>query len=51
MTPRLEHYVERLTVCSLFGLFALCYGISQIAGGIQLRSTGQDIPTILGHAT
>jgi hypothetical protein len=28
----------------------LCYGVSQIAAGIQLRSAGQDVRTILGRA-
>jgi uncharacterized membrane protein HdeD (DUF308 family) len=39
-----------VTVALLFGLFALVYGISQIAAGVQLRRTGQDVQTILGHA-
>jgi uncharacterized membrane protein HdeD (DUF308 family) len=43
--------VGAVTLALLLGLFALCYGIAQIAGGIQLRSTGQDVRTILGHAT
>jgi len=34
----------------LFGLFALCYGISQIAMGVQLRSAGRDAQTILRRA-
>jgi uncharacterized membrane protein HdeD (DUF308 family) len=39
--------VGAVTLALLFGLFALCYGISQIAVGIQLRSAGQDVRTLL----
>jgi uncharacterized membrane protein HdeD (DUF308 family) len=38
------------TLALLYGLFALFYGISQIAAGIQLRSAGQDVQSLLGHA-
>jgi uncharacterized membrane protein HdeD (DUF308 family) len=42
--------VRAVTLALLFGLFALCYGVSQIAAGIQLRSAGQDVRTMLGRA-
>jgi uncharacterized membrane protein HdeD (DUF308 family) len=42
--------VGAVTLALLYGLFALCYGISQIAAGIQLRSAGQDVQTLLGRA-
>ncbi len=42
--------VGAVTLALLFGLFSLFYGISQIAAGVQLRSAGQDVQTILGHA-
>src|SRR6266487_7083780 len=37
--------VGAVTLALLFGLFALCYGISQIAAGIELRSAGQHVRT------
>jgi len=42
--------VGAVTLALLFGLFALCYGVSQIAAGVQLRSAGQDVRTVLGRA-
>jgi uncharacterized membrane protein HdeD (DUF308 family) len=42
--------VGAVTLALLYGLFALCYGISQITAGIQLRSAGRDVQTILGRA-
>jgi len=30
-------------------VFALTYGVTPIAAGIQLRSAGQDVQTILGR--
>ena len=42
--------VGAVTLALLYGLFALCYGIAQIGAGIQLRSAGQDVQTLLGHA-
>ncbi len=42
--------VGAVTLALLYGLFALCYGISQITAGIQLRGAGQDVQTLLGRA-
>ena len=42
--------IGAVTLALLFGLFALFYGISQIAAGVQLRSAGHDVQTVLGHA-
>src|SRR5215469_2630965 len=42
--------VGAVTLALLFGLFALVYGISQIMGGIQLRSVGKDARTLLRSA-
>jgi uncharacterized membrane protein HdeD (DUF308 family) len=42
--------VGAVTLALLYGLFALVYGIAQIAGGVQLRSAGRDVETILGRA-
>jgi uncharacterized membrane protein HdeD (DUF308 family) len=42
--------VGAVTLALLFGLFALVYGISQIAGGIQLRSAAKDTRTLLHSA-
>jgi uncharacterized membrane protein HdeD (DUF308 family) len=42
--------VGAVTLALLYGLFALFYGISQIAAGIQLRATGQDVQTVLSRA-
>ena len=42
--------VGAVTLALLFGLFALCYGISQIAAGIQLRGARQDVRTLLDRA-
>jgi uncharacterized membrane protein HdeD (DUF308 family) len=39
--------VGAVTLALLYGLFALCYGVSQIATGIQLRSAGQDVSSVL----
>jgi uncharacterized membrane protein HdeD (DUF308 family) len=42
--------VGAVTLALLYGLFALCYGISQITAGIQLRNAGQDVQTLFGRA-
>jgi uncharacterized membrane protein HdeD (DUF308 family) len=42
--------VGALTLALLYGLFALVYGVTQIAAGSQLRGIGQDVGTVLGHA-
>ncbi|HTU09106.1 MAG TPA: DUF308 domain-containing protein [Trebonia sp.] len=42
--------VGAYTLAVLFGLFALIYGVSQITGGIQLRSVGHDTRTLLHDA-
>jgi uncharacterized membrane protein HdeD (DUF308 family) len=42
--------VGAYTLALLFGLFALVYGVSQIAGGIQLRSAGKDARELLHSA-
>jgi uncharacterized membrane protein HdeD (DUF308 family) len=42
--------VGAYTLALLFGLFALIYGISQIAGGIQLRNAGKDARELLHSA-
>ena len=42
--------VGAVTLALLFGLFALVYGISQIVGGIQLRSVDKDARTLLHSA-
>jgi uncharacterized membrane protein HdeD (DUF308 family) len=42
--------VGAVTLALLYGLFALCYGFAQIAAGIHLRSAGQDVDAVLGHA-
>ena len=39
--------VGAVTLALLFGLFALFYGISQIAAGIQLRGAAKDMRTML----
>jgi uncharacterized membrane protein HdeD (DUF308 family) len=41
--------VGALTLALLYGLFALCYGVSQIAAGIQLRGAGRDAGQILSQ--
>jgi uncharacterized membrane protein HdeD (DUF308 family) len=38
--------VGALTLALLYGLFALTYGVTQIAAGNQLRSVGRDVGTI-----
>jgi len=38
------------TLVLLYGLFALVYGISQIGVGVQLRSAGKDVETLLHQA-
>jgi uncharacterized membrane protein HdeD (DUF308 family) len=38
------------TLALVYGLFALCYGISQVTAGIQLRGAGQDVSSVLGEA-
>jgi uncharacterized membrane protein HdeD (DUF308 family) len=42
--------IGAVTLAILFGLFALIYGISQITLGVQLRSTGQTVHSILKDA-
>jgi uncharacterized membrane protein HdeD (DUF308 family) len=42
--------VGALTLALLYGLFALCYGVTQITTGIHLRSVGQDVGTVLRRA-
>jgi uncharacterized membrane protein HdeD (DUF308 family) len=42
--------VGALTLALLYGLFALTYGVTQIAAGSQLRSVGRDIGTALHRA-
>lgn len=42
--------VGALTLALLYGLFALTYGVTQIAAGSQLRSVGRDIGTVLHRA-
>jgi uncharacterized membrane protein HdeD (DUF308 family) len=42
--------VGAYTLALLFGLFALVYGISQIAAGIQLRNAGKDARELLHSA-
>jgi uncharacterized membrane protein HdeD (DUF308 family) len=42
--------VGAVTLALLFGLFSLIYGISQITLGIQLRQTGQTLPSVLEDA-
>ena len=42
--------VGALTLALLYGLFALIYGVTQIAAGSQLRSVGQDVGTVLRRA-
>lgn len=37
------------TLALLYGLFALCYGISQITVGVQLRGAGQDVDKVLSR--
>jgi len=42
--------VGAVTLALLFGLFALIYGVTQISMGIQLRSTGKTLHSVLGNA-
>ena len=42
--------VGALTLALLYGLFALTYGVTQIAAGSQLRSVGRDMGTVLHRA-
>jgi uncharacterized membrane protein HdeD (DUF308 family) len=42
--------VGALTLALLYGLFALTYGVTQIAAGSQLRSVGQGVGTVLRRA-
>ena len=42
--------VGALTLALLYGLFALCYGVTQITTGVHLRSVGQDVGTVLRRA-
>jgi uncharacterized membrane protein HdeD (DUF308 family) len=39
--------VGAVTLVLLYGLFALCYGISQVAAGVHLRSARRDVRTAL----
>jgi uncharacterized membrane protein HdeD (DUF308 family) len=41
--------VGALTLALLYGLFALIYGITQVAAGSQLRSVGQDVGSVIHH--
>jgi uncharacterized membrane protein HdeD (DUF308 family) len=42
--------VGALTLALLYGLFALTYGVTQIAAGSQLRSVGRNMGTVLHRA-
>jgi uncharacterized membrane protein HdeD (DUF308 family) len=42
--------VGALTLALLYGLFALTYGVTQIAAGSQLRSVGQGVGTVRRRA-
>jgi uncharacterized membrane protein HdeD (DUF308 family) len=42
--------VGALTLALLYGLFALTYGVTQIAAGSQLRSVGRNMATVLHRA-
>jgi uncharacterized membrane protein HdeD (DUF308 family) len=42
--------VGALTLALLYGLFALTYGVTQIAAGSQLRSVGRDMQPVLHRA-
>ena len=42
--------VGALTLALLYGLFALTYGVTQIAAGSQLRTVGRDTQTALRRA-
>jgi uncharacterized membrane protein HdeD (DUF308 family) len=42
--------VGALTLALLYGLFALVYGVTQIAAGSHLRSVGQNVGAVLDHA-
>jgi uncharacterized membrane protein HdeD (DUF308 family) len=42
--------VTVLALALLYGLFALTYGVTQIAAGSQLRSVGRDVGTALHRA-
>ena len=38
--------VGAVTIALLYGFFALCYGVAQITGGIQLRHVKRDVETL-----
>jgi uncharacterized membrane protein HdeD (DUF308 family) len=42
--------VGALTLALLYGLFALTYGVTQIAAGSQLRSVGRGVGAVLHRA-
>jgi uncharacterized membrane protein HdeD (DUF308 family) len=42
--------VGAVALALMYGLFALCYGITQIAAGVQLRGISSDAGEVLGHA-
>jgi uncharacterized membrane protein HdeD (DUF308 family) len=42
--------VGAVTLALLFGMFSLIYGVSQIVTGIQVRSTGHTLGSVLDHA-
>jgi uncharacterized membrane protein HdeD (DUF308 family) len=42
--------IGAVTLALLFGLFALMYGISQIVLGVQVRSTGRTLRSVLPDA-
>ena len=42
--------VGALTLALLYGLFALTYGVTQIAAGSQLRTVGRDVGAVLRRA-
>jgi uncharacterized membrane protein HdeD (DUF308 family) len=41
--------VGAYSLALIYGLFALCYGVSQVVAGIQLRGAGQDVSSVLGE--
>lgn len=40
--------VGAYSLALIYGLFALCYGVTQLTAGIQLRSAGRDIGSVVG---
>jgi len=41
--------VGAYSLALIYGLFALCYGVTQITAGIQLRGAGRDIGSVVGN--